>query len=130
MVLTLFKMGGGGQKGPRTNFSNLILVLTPFPYCCKISRPYLVSVPDYLTLTKTTLLKKIVFLVKILMKFRSSRPEGLSKKGALRNFAKFTAKHLYLSLFLNKVAGLFYFKRLWHRCFPVNFVKFLRNLNF
>ena len=88
-----------------------MLVLTPFPYCCKISRPYLVSVPDYLTLTKTTLLKKIVFLVKTLMKFRSSCPEVLSKKGALRNFAKFTAKHLYLSLFFNKVAGLFCFKR-------------------
>ena len=38
--------------------------------------------------------------------FRSSRPEVLSKKGVLRNFAKFTEKHLCRSLFFNKVAGL------------------------
>ena len=44
------------------------------------------------------------------------------KKGVLRNFAKFAGKHLCQSLFFNKVAGL----RLWHRCFPVNFAKFLR----
>ena len=35
----------------------------------------------------------------------SSRPELFCKKGVLRNFAK---------------------KRLWHRCFPVNFTKFLK----
>ena len=29
-------------------------------------------------------------------------------------------------LFFNKVAGLRPFYRLWHRCFPVNFAKFLR----
>ena len=54
----------------------------------------------------------------------------LCKKGILRNFAKFTGKHLCQSLFLNKVAGLrlatLFKKRLWHRCFPVNFAKFLR----
>ena len=52
------------------------------------------------------------------------------KKGVLRNFTKFTGKHLCQSLFFNKVAGLrpatLLKKRLWHRCFPVNFVKFLR----
>ena len=52
------------------------------------------------------------------------------KKGALRNFAKFTGKHLCQSLIFNKVAGLrpatLLKKRLWHRCFPVNFAKFLR----
>ena len=37
------------------------------------------------------------------------------KKGVLRKFAKFLGKHLYQSLFFNKVAGL-----------PVNFVKCLR----
>ena len=30
----------------------------------------------------------------------------LLKKGVLKNFAKFTGKHLCLSLFLDKVAGL------------------------
>ena len=52
------------------------------------------------------------------------------RKGVLRNFAKFTGKHLCQSLFFNEVAGLIpatlLKKRLWHRCFPVNFVKFLR----
>ena len=36
----------------------------------------------------------------------SSRPEVFYKKGVLRNFAKFTRKHLCQSLFFNKVAGL------------------------
>ena len=56
-------------------------------------------------------------------------PEVFYKKGVLRNFTKFIRKHLCLSLFFNKVAGLrpaaLLKKRLWHRCFPVNFVTFL-----
>ena len=51
-------------------------------------------------------------------------------KGVLRNFAKFTGKHLCHSLFFKKIAGLrpltFFKKRLWHRDFHVNFAKFLR----
>ena len=39
---------------------------------------------------------------------RSSRPEVFCKKGVFRNFTKFTGKHLYQSLFFNKVAGLRY----------------------
>ena len=69
-----------------------------------------------------------VFVLRVL--YRSSRPEVLCKKDFLRNFTKFTGKHLCQSLFLNKLAGLspvtLLKKRLWHRCFPVNFVKFLR----
>ena len=37
---------------------------------------------------------------------RSSRPDLLCKIGVLRNFAKFTGKHLCQSLYFNKVAGL------------------------
>ena len=37
---------------------------------------------------------------------KSSRPEVFCKKGVLRNFAKFTEKHLWQSLFFNKVTGL------------------------
>ena len=33
-------------------------------------------------------------------------PKMLSKKGVLKNFAKFTGKYLYQSLFFNKVACL------------------------
>ena len=58
----------------------------------------------------------------IFLFFRSSHLEMFCKKSVLRNFAKFTGKHLCQDLFFDKVAGL----RLWHRCFSVNFVKFLR----
>ena len=37
---------------------------------------------------------------------RSSLPEVFCTKGVLRNFAKFTGKHLCQSLIFNKVAGL------------------------
>ena len=61
---------------------------------------------------------------------RSSCPEVFCKKGVLRDFAKFTGMHLCQGLIFNKVAGLrsatLLEKRLWHRCFPVNFAKFLR----
>ena len=61
---------------------------------------------------------------------RSSRLGVFCKKGALRNFIKFTRKHPCQSLFFNKVADLrpatLLKKRLWHKCLPVNFVKFLR----
>ena len=62
--------------------------------------------------------------------FRSSRPEVFFKKGFLRNFAE----QLRWSLFFNKVAGLrpatLLKKRLWRRCFSLNFVKFLRTALF
>ena len=41
-----------------------------------------------------------------LVNFRSSRPEVFCKRGVLKNFSKFTGKHLCQSLFLDKVAGL------------------------
>ena len=45
-------------------------------------------------------------LSKGLIQIRSIRPEVFCKKGVLRNFAKFTGKHLRQSLFFNKVEGL------------------------
>ena len=52
------------------------------------------------------------------------------KKRVLRNFAKFTGKHLCQSLFFSRVAGqrpvTSLKKRLWHRCFLVNIAKFIR----
>ena len=47
---------------------------------------------------------------------RSSYRRCSVKKGVLKNFAKFTGKNQCQSL------------RLWCRCFPVNFAKFLRTL--
>ena len=61
---------------------------------------------------------------------KSSRLEVFCEKGVLRNFANFRGKHLCQGLFFDKVAGLrpatLLKKKLWHRCLPVNFVKFLR----
>ena len=64
------------------------------------------------------------------------QPEAVArcsaKKDVLRNFTKFIGKHLCQSLFFNKVSGLrpttLLKKKHWHRCFNVNFVKFLRTL--
>ena len=71
-----------------------------------------------------------------MLQVRSSCLEVFCKKGVLRNFAKLTGKQPCQSLFFNKVAGLrpapqasnFIKKRLWHRCFAVNFAKFLKAL--
>ena len=53
---------------------------------------------------------------------RRSRPEVFCKKGVLKNFTKFTEKHLCQSLFFNKAAGLpaFLLKK------RLKFVNFLR----
>ena len=61
---------------------------------------------------------------------RSSQESCSIKKAVLKNLTKFTGKHLCQNLFSNKVAGLssatLLKKRLWQRCFPLNFAKFLR----
>ena len=65
---------------------------------------------------------------------RSSHRRCSVKEFILKNFAKFTDKHLCYRLFFNKVAGLrpatLLRKSFWHRSFPVNFEKFLRTLLF
>ena len=54
-----------------------------------------------------------------LRKARRSRPEAFCNKVALKNFAKFTGKHLCWSLFFNKGAILsplkntFFIEQLW-----------------
>ena len=67
--------------------------------------------------------------------YKTQRPEAFTrrcsvKKLLLKSLAKFTGKHLCQNLFFNKVAGLrsvaLLKKGLWHRCFVVNVVKFLR----
>ena len=66
------------------------------------------------------LFAKIVLLLPQCEKIRSSRLDVFYKKGALKNFTKFTGKRL-----CQRPAALLK-KRLWRRCFPVGFVKFLR----
>ena len=65
----------------------------------------------------------------------SSSVNILFRKFVFKNYwsfcsaESFTGKHMCQSLFLNKVAGrpaMLLKEKLWHRCFPVNFAKFLR----
>ena len=64
---------------------------------------------------------QLMFFKLLCENFRSSRLECSVKK-ILRNFTKFT-KNTCARVFLLK-------KRLWHRCFPVNFVKFCKKTTF
>ena len=61
---------------------------------------------------------------------RSKGPEVFCKKVVLKKFTKFTGKHLCQSLFLKKVPDprpvTLLKKRFWYRCFPVNFLKYLK----
>ena len=59
--------------------------------------------------------------------YRSSHQRCSMKKGVVRNFTKVPGKHLCRSLIFNKKrhrTATLLKKRLWHRCFPVNFLKF------
>ena len=62
--------------------------------------------------------------------FTISHQRSSGRNGDLRNFAKFAEKHLCQSLCFNKISDLrpatLLKMRHWHRCFPVNFVKFLK----
>ena len=72
---------------------------------------------------------------KAVMWFHDSEtvPRRFLITGVLKTFSKFIEKRLCWSLFLNKFAGLrpetLLKKTLRHRCFPVNFAKFLRTLS-
>ena len=57
--------------------------------------------------------------------YRSSRPEVFCKKVVLRNFTKFTGKHLCQSIFFNKVAGHQRFSDVFrgYRNVTCNFIK-------
>ena len=75
----------------------------------------------------STSMGKACFIVNTV---RSSLRRCSAKKGVLRNFTKFTRRHLCQSLIFNNVAGLrpatLLKKGLWHKCFPVHFPKFPR----
>ena len=68
---------------------------------------------------------------KIRLKPQKQPLEQFCKKGALRNFANFTGKHLCWSFFLIELQEVCSFikKRLRHRRFPEEFTKFLRTPN-
>ena len=66
----------------------------------------------YVTLIKRTILFVFVyvsligFLKKTSSSFRSSRQSCYTKKGVLKDFTKFTGKHVYHIRFSNEVASL------------------------
>ena len=62
----------------------------------------------------------LLFFKNVSSKFKSSHWRCSVKKGVLKIFTKFTGKHLWLS------PATLLKRRLRHRCFPLNFVKFLR----
>ena len=68
--------------------------------------------------------------IKYLFQFRSSHQRCSIIKAVLKNFAIITGKHLCWSFFLIKLLAFrpatLLKKRLQHRCFPVDIVKFLR----
>ena len=80
----------------------------------------------------------LILLLVVCSFSRSSHQRCSVRKGVLRDFAKFTGKNLWQSLFFNKVAGwacnsfknrppaTLLKKRLWHSSFPLNFAKFLK----
>ena len=63
---------------------------------------------------------------------RNSCSKVFCKEIVLKTFSKFTGKHLYRSLFFNKVVGpaILLKKRLRHRCFPVKFCEVFKNIFF
>ena len=60
---------------------------------------------DDLTTNIKILLMTLLFFLKFKISDKSSQQRCSAKKGVLKNFAKFTGKHLRQSLFFNKVAG-------------------------
>ena len=66
------------------------------------------------------------------MNVQKQSPEAFCKKMCSWKFHKIHRKTPVPETFFNKVAGLrpatLLKKRLWHRCFPVNFAKFLRTI--
>ena len=67
-----------------------------------------------------SLLKRQVALKWYLISFWSKHQRCSKKNVVLKNFSKFRGKHLCQSLVFNKLQAF------WHKCFPVNFQKFLR----
>ena len=69
-------------------------------------------------------------------KIQKHPPEVFYKKGVLRNFAKFTGKHLCQRVFFNKVAGLrpqafkFIKKDSLAKVFSSEFCEFSKNIFF
>ena len=64
------------------------------------------------------------------MTYDRNSHQRCSIKKVFSEISQNSQENICASVFFNKVAGLrratLLQKRLWHRCFPVNFMKFLR----
>ena len=93
----------------------------------------IVKLPGFY-MTSSTGLKWNKVETKRLVCCQQQPPEVFFKKCVLKKFAKFTGKQLCQIHFFNKAAGLkpatLLRKRLWHKCFPVNFEMLLRTPSF
>ena len=69
-----------------------------------------------------SLCKATEVFISFLRHWKRSHQRCSLKKCVLKNFVKFTGKHLCQSIFFNKIAGL----GLWQWCFPTIFAKSLR----
>ena len=93
------------------NNTSVVLVMAHtifrFPFKRKHFSPFLLFLTNILGFVKV-LIKSLTGVVKKHRSspFGSSRPEVFCKKVVLENFTKFTGKHLYQSLFFNKVQFL------------------------
>ena len=96
------------------------LKILPFQFCCYLFAILVIKVGyyQYYFVNRKENIYYFTFKDNLLDIKRSSRPEVFCKKGVLRNFAKFRGKHMCHAILLKK--------RFWHRCFSVNFAKFLR----
>ena len=125
------------QNNPIRKLGEILVfdVVKPLFYCAWSGR-YITE----LNLLRVTYRTVLIILAPLLLRWagglrikprsRSSHQKCSVRKGVLSNWAKFTEIHLCQGLFLNKVAGFklttLLKKRLWHRCFLVNFAKILR----
>ena len=85
--------------------------------------------PDIFSQILLIIWQKKIFTLSSFLAMKLSHRRCSVKKGVLKNFAKLTGKHLSRVSFLIKLLGapaILLKKRLWHRCFPVNFANFLR----
>ena len=71
---------------------------------------------NYAFVTLTFIISKR-FVSHQYLNHKKRHPNVFYNKVILKKFAKFIEQHLCWSLLI---------KRLWHRCFPVNFTKYLR----
>ena len=109
------------RLGELWQFNHFIKFLEADSKLLKLTSIYPSSMANnpFVTLSEPPLFKTIF------TQYKSSLRRCSLKKGVLRNFVKFTGKHLCQSLTYVRPKALLK-KRLWFRCFPANFAKFLR----